>query len=158
MKKLSTYLLLFFMILFWIFRIIVTITASMAIDIGFSIPNETVEVVLLFVTVVLMVLVIKRKLIGAIAYLIIHAVYYGPSVWNSIMSLTEPEITNFTAYNDLLVGFVALIIPVAILLDMLFDRNRQNHPKDKKTDWFYQNKEYDRKLDERSDKNNYRTM
>ena len=28
---------------------------------------------------------------------------------------------------------------------------------DKKTVWFYGNKEYDRQLDERADKNNYRT-
>jgi len=29
---------------------------------------------------------------------------------------------------------------------------------DKQTDWFYKNKEYDRKLDERADKNQYRTL
>ena len=40
----------------------------------------------------------------------------------------------------------------------LFHRNRKNNPKDKKTDWFYRNEEFDRKLDDRADKNNYRTM
>ena len=34
----------------------------------------------------------------------------------------------------------------------------KNNPKDKKTDWFYDNEQFDRKLDERADKNNYRTM
>lgn len=28
----------------------------------------------------------------------------------------------------------------------------------KKTDWFYKNEEFDRKLDDRADKNNYRTL
>ena len=41
---------------------------------------------------------------------------------------------------------------------MLMDKNRTNHPVDKKTDWFYKNEEFDRKLDDRADKNNYRTM
>ena len=43
-------------------------------------------------------------------------------------------------------------------LDKNPDKNRKAHPKDKKTDWFYKNEQYDRKLDERADKNNYRTM
>ena len=39
----------------------------------------------------------------------------------------------------------------------LLDRDK-NNPKDKKTDWFYTNEQYDRQLDERADKNNYRTL
>ena len=42
--------------------------------------------------------------------------------------------------------------------ESLLDKNRKLNPKDKKTDWFYQNEEFDRKLDDRADKNNYRTM
>ena len=45
-----------------------------------------------------------------------------------------------------------------VLLDLLMDKNRKNHPKDKKTDWFYDNEQFDRKMDERADKNNYRTL
>ena len=41
---------------------------------------------------------------------------------------------------------------------MLLDKNRVNNPKDKKTDWFYKGEQYDRQLDERADKNNYRTL
>ena len=29
---------------------------------------------------------------------------------------------------------------------------------DKKTDWFYKNEQFDRKMDDRADKNNYRTL
>ena len=58
-------------------------------------------------------------------------------------------------------GFIALLgvaLPIAVLLDLLLDKNRKAHPKDKKTDWFYKNEKFDRKLDERADKNNYRTL
>lgn len=39
---------------------------------------------------------------------------------------------------------------------MLVDKTRSVYPTDKKTDWFYKNKEFDRKLDERVDQNQYR--
>ena len=45
-----------------------------------------------------------------------------------------------------------------VLFEMLIEKNRMAHPVDKKTDWFYKNEEYDRKLDDRADKNNYRTL
>ena len=58
-------------------------------------------------------------------------------------------------YMGLLVCLVALVIPVAALFDVLVDKSRKVNPVDKQTDWFYKNKEYDRKLDERADKNQY---
>ena len=51
-----------------------------------------------------------------------------------------------------------MVLAIAVLLDLLVDKNRKLNPKDKKTDWFYKNEEYDRKLDDRADKNNYRTL
>lgn len=53
-------------------------------------------------------------------------------------------------------SFVGMVIPIAVFLNMLVDKNRMAHPVDKKTDWFYKNKEFDRKLDERVDQNQYR--
>ena len=53
---------------------------------------------------------------------------------------------------------IGLGLAIAALFDVLLDKNRKAHPTDKKTDWFYKNKDYDRKLDERADKNNYRTL
>lgn len=61
-------------------------------------------------------------------------------------------------YSNLLVCLVGIVIPIAAFFDVLLDKNRKANPIDKKTDWFYKNKEYDRKLDERADKNQYRTL
>ncbi len=49
-----------------------------------------------------------------------------------------------------------MILPIAVVFNMLIDKNRTNHPIDKKTDWFYKNEQYDRKLDKRLDQNEYR--
>jgi len=47
---------------------------------------------------------------------------------------------------------------LAAFFDVLLDKNRKAHPVDKQTDWFYKNEQYDRKMDDRADKNQYRTL
>lgn len=42
------------------------------------------------------------------------------------------------------------------MFDLILDKNRKAHPVDKKTDWFYKNKDFDRQYDERADKNQYK--
>ena len=61
-------------------------------------------------------------------------------------------------YMGILFEFFGLILAIFAIFDVLLDKNRKAHPVDKQTDWFYKNKDYDRKLDERADKNNYRTL
>ena len=39
---------------------------------------------------------------------------------------------------------------------MLVDKGRKANPKDKKTDWFFKNSDYDRKYDDRADRNEYK--
>ena len=83
--------------------------------------------------------------------------YYGPAFighFNQILNNTLPV----DAYMSILFEFFALVLAIAAVFDVLLDKNRKAHPTDKKTDWFYKNKDYDRKLDERADKNNYRTL
>ena len=41
-------------------------------------------------------------------------------------------------------------------MDIFLNKERKGSTKDKKTDWFYDNEEYTRKLDERADKNQYK--
>ena len=53
---------------------------------------------------------------------------------------------------------IGIILPLLIVIDTLLDKNRKAHPVDKQTDWFYKNKDFDREVDERADRNQYRTM
>ena len=61
-------------------------------------------------------------------------------------------------YLSALVSFIALVLPIAILLEIIFDKYNKKNYKDNKTDWYYNNEEHDRKYDERADKNNYRIL
>lgn len=159
MKKLSTYLLIMFMVMFWVFRVVVALGNSTGNNMGFPIEDMTTEVVLLFVDVVLILLVIKRKIIGAIGFLLANIWYFGPKLLNAITTMSSAtEAVDIYTIDAALEGFIAIVLAIAILFDMLLDKNRMKNPTDKKTDWFYKGEQYDRQLDERADKNNYRTL
>ena len=159
MKKFSTYLLVMFMIIFWIVRIVVTLMSQLGKDFMGMVPmNETFEIAILFATLLCLVLVVKRKLIGSLLYLILHAIYFGGDITNKLSLIANNEPLTLGQNMQLMFSILGIILPLAVLIDLLLDKNRKNNPKDKKTDWFYQNEEFDRKLDDRADKNNYRTM
>ncbi len=158
MKKFSTYLLVMLMIVFWIIRIIITIAGQTGKDfLGMTPINETFEIAILFATLVCLILIVKRKLVGSLLYIAIHGVYFGGDITNKLEIMKNEQLT--VAQNtDLIFSIIGIILPLAILIDLLLDKNRKENPSDKKTDWFYKNKEFDRKLDDRADKNNYRTL
>ena len=162
MKKFSTWMLIIFMIMFWIFRIIVTLAAQMNIEFGgFKPLNEQMEIILLFVVLACIVLVAKRKMLGGLVYLLAYGMYFGVDLYNNIQVILMPQqvgiISNLNIYTNTMISLIGMIIPIAVLIDLLADRNRKVNPKDSRTDWFYKNEQYDRKLDERADRNNYRT-
>lgn len=159
MKKFSTYLLVMFMIVFWIIRIIVTIMSQLGKDFMGMVPmNETYEIAILFLTLLCLILVVKRKIIGSLLYIVLHAIYFGGDITNKLKIIENNQTLTLAQSSQLFFSVLGVILPLAVLIDLLLDKNRKTNPKDKKTDWFYQNEEYDRKLDERADKNNYRTM
>ena len=85
--------------------------------------------------------------------------YFGSDVATKLSALFEDASQlGLNDYTALIISLIGIILPIAVLLDLLADKNRKAHPKDKKTDWFYKNEAYDRKLDDRADKNNYRTL
>ncbi len=159
MKNFSTWLLACFVVMYWVFRIIVALMAQMKQDFVVAPFDETMEIILLFVVLLCLVLIVKRKIAGALIYLFAYGMYFGSDVATKIMAIFEDASQlSLNDYTALIISLIGIILPIAILLDLLADKNRKAHPKDKKTDWFYKNEEYDRKLDERADKNNYRTL
>ena len=71
MKNFSTWMLVMFMVMFWVFRIIVALAGQLHFDIGgFEPLNQQMEVILLFVVLVCIILVVKRKIIGGLIYLV----------------------------------------------------------------------------------------
>ncbi|MFQ9263726.1 MAG: hypothetical protein ACLR44_01345 [Clostridia bacterium] len=159
MKKFSTYLLVVFMMLFWVLRIVITLASQLGKSFMGIVPmNETFEIAILFLTLLCVVLIVKRKMIGSLLYLTIHAIYFGGDVTNKLNILARNETLTLAQSTEFMFSMIGIILPLAVLLDLLLDKNRKMNPKDEKTDWFYKNEQFDRKLDDRADKNNYRTM
>ena len=159
MKKFSTWMLVMFMILFWILRVVVAVAYELKWNVAGLMPlNQNMEVILLFVVLLCIILVVKRKILGALLYLLSYGLYFGSTVIENIQVLTNAitGTVEIGTYSNLFMAVIGIILPIAVLLDLLWDRERKENPRDKKTDWFYNNEQYDRQLDERADKNNYR--
>ena len=158
MKSLSSWLLVMFMFMFWVFRVVVAFQAQYEKDFGgFIAFNFTIEVILLFVVILCMILVLRRKLLGGILYMVAYGYYFGGYILNNALPMVlEGEALPMSILQNTMVAAVALVIAICVLFDLIVARVRRRDPKDKKTDWFFQNEQYDRKYDERADRNQYR--
>lgn len=158
MKNLSSWLISFFIIGFWIFRVVVAIMAQLNLSFMVTPIDLTTEIILLFAVIICIPFIYKRKMIGGIIYLGLYGWYFGQDILNSIINITNGETITAAEGFSLFISLIGIILAVVNIFDILLDKGRKANPIDKKTDWFYKNKEFDRKLDDRADKNNYRTM
>ena len=158
MKNFSTWLLVMFMAMFWVFRVLVAVMPEFGTTLGDFVPlNNQLEIIISFVVLGCMVLIVKRKLVGALIYVAAYGMYFGVDLFNNMGAIIDGSLSSANMLNALS-SFIAIVLAVAVLFDLLVDKGRKANPKDKKTDWFYNNEQFDRKLDERADKNNYRTL
>ena len=96
MKNFSTWMLVMFMAMFWVLRIMIAFTYEMGGSFGGIEPfNQTMEIILLFVVLACMLLVIKRKMIGALIYLLAYGMYFGTDLMTGITTImsSTAEIT-----------------------------------------------------------------
>lgn len=156
MRTVANYMVVVLMIMFWLFRVVVAYMAGIGKSFMVAPINETVEIILLFISLICIALVIKRKLFGGIVYLISNIAYYGVYLYNSVMPLIKGE--QFTLTNGLnaFISLMAVILSIIVVMDLLADKTKR--PLDKKTEWFYANKDLDRNMDDRADKNQYKTL
>lgn len=157
MRTISNYLIIMLSVILFIFRLIVVFTATMGIEFMIQPINVEYEIALLFVMIICIILMSKNKLSGAIILVITSVAYYGPSLLEQLTSLASNNVSIDMAMQTI-VSIVCLIIPIFAFFIIAFAKEQEKRPVDKKTDFFYKNEAYDRKYDERADKNNYRTM
>ena len=157
MKNLSSWLIAIFAFLFWGYRVVATVLYAMGTELVLTPMDMTMEITLLFITFLCICFIPKRKILPVGIYLITHLFYYGMYIYQNMIGIIN-NTAPLSIYMDLFVALIGVIIPIAAFFDVLLDKSRKANPMDKKTDWFYKNKDYDRKLDERADKNQYRTL
>ena len=157
MRTMSNYLIIMLTVLLFIFRLVVVFTTTMDIEFMVQSINANLEIALLFVMLVCIILISRNKLTGAVILLISSIAYYGPSLFEQITYLSSNSISMETATN-MIVSVICMVIPIFAFFIIAFAKEQEKRPVDKKTDFYYKNDAYDRKYDDRADKNNYRTM
>lgn len=151
MSRFSSIILVMFAFMFWVLRIVVAITTPMGIDlIGITTPNLNFEIILLFITLFSLMFIIRRKLFGGLIYLVSYGYFFGMDL------ISRLSVTSFENITNLFVDVIAVFLAVMILIDLILDKAQKVNPKDKKTDWFFKNENFDRKFDERADRNEYK--
>ena len=105
MESLGDFLCGIFMIMFWIFRIIVTALTYLQIEFPFASINMEIEIVLLFVTLVCIICVFKRVTLGGILYFITHWAYFGYDLYINIQAGTVQ-----TNMYPVMAAFIGIIL------------------------------------------------
>ena len=152
MTSVFGYSILFISWIFWLSRVVICFCYTTGINIGMEPFNYNIEIILLFFTLISLVFVSKRKLFGAYTLLTIHTLYFGTELIQ--MFLNNNNDINMLELSICLIG---IILPLIMLLAILFSKERKVEESiDKKTDWFFNNKDYDREHDKRADENQYK--
>ena len=161
MSNFSTWLISIFMVMFWLFRTLVALCTQYSIDfMGIVAYDFNMEVIIAFATIICIVLVIKRNLIGAFLYLALYGVYFGEHLIVNMIPLIQGKTAlSLDIAMNVFVDGVAIVLALFTLFDMLVDKGRKANPIDKNTDWYFKNDKYDKELkarDQREDKNEYK--
>lgn len=158
MKTMYHYLIVMLMVILFVFRVVVVFTTTMGMEFLVTSINPRTEIILLFVTLPCIALIAKSKALGPIIMIIGSAIYYGPDLFNKIVLIFNNNLISAETIIQTVSSLISVLIPVFAFFIVMFAKQQEKHPVNKKTDFFYKNEEYDRKYDERADKNNYRTM
>ena len=157
MRTMANYLIIMLSVLLFIFRLVVVFTFTMGIEFTVIPLNVNFEIGLLFIMIISIILMSKNKLLGPMILVISSCAYYGPDVFIKLTNLSTTAISINTAIQ-LVVSIIGIIMPIFAFFIIAFAKEQEKRPVDKKTDFFYKNEAYDRKYDDRADKNNYRTL
>ena len=152
-----SYMITVWNVIFWIFRVVVTVCYTAGIEFIIEPLNSTLEILLIFATIPCMIFVIKRNVIGAACYLAIYVSYFGTAIYNTVNNISSEDGLTISSSIDLFMSILGIIIPILTFLDVWLNKHRKSlSGGNRSTDWYYKNDEYDRKYDERADKNQYK--
>ena len=161
MANFSTWIIAIFMVMFWLFRAIVALCTQYSIDfLGIVAYNFNFEVIIAFATIICIILVVKRKMIGSLIYLVMYGTYFGEHLIANLIPFLQGGATlTIDLSTNLVSDFIAIVLALFSVIDMLLDKSRKANPTDKKTDWYFKNEKYDEEMkerDKREDKNEYK--
>ena len=150
-----SYLISFSGIGYWLFRVIVCVMSTNNEEFFTAPINLPLEIALLFFSLICFVMIFKRSTLGGALFFASYTIYFGTALFEAVQTFKDSgQITlSVTTY---LVHALGIIIPFLNFLDCWLMKSRKLFSGSGNTDWYYKNSEYDRKMDERADRNQYR--
>ena len=154
MKSLFSYLITMMAVIYWGFRVVVSLMYAMGQEFICQPLNANLEIVILFLTIPSIIFIIRRNLIVTTLYFGMYGAYFGTILFNGLTNYSEKKLSLIDS-TSLMITTVGVLIPALVFLDVLIQKSRF-HPAGKNTDWYYENEKYDREYDERADRNQYK--
>lgn len=156
MKSLFSYLIVFLGILFWIFRIGVCLMYSMGEEFICVPYSLNLEVAILFLTIPCIIFIIRRNIVAGVLYFGIYTAYFGTILYNYLTGIGgEGTVSTLGSATFIMMNALGILIPTLTFLDIVIQKSHF-HPLENNTDWYYKNEKYERKFDERADRNQYK--
>lgn len=157
MLTMTNILINFSAIVHWILRFFVA-WSDYSMKESFIQPyNFTIEIVLLFASLVFIVGIIKGKLWAAILYFTSYALYLGIPLLEFIISNASNGFWNTLISNyNMLASIIGIVIAFLPFMYILANIGRDGNKKMKDMEWFFKKGNYERVYDERADRNQYK--
>lgn len=150
-----SYVLTILGVIFWIFRAVITALYTNGTSFPIQPLNVTWEIALIFASIPCIILVLRRNIIGAALYVGVYVSYFGTALYNSMNHVADT--LNVSGTVDIAMSIIGIVLPILTFIDILFNKHRRAIVGgNKSTDWYYNNKDYDRQYDERADRNQYK--
>lgn len=156
MKSLFSYLIVILAIIYWGFRVVVSLLYAMGQEFICQPLNANIEIAILFLTIPSIIFIFRRNVVAATLYFGMYAAYFGTILYNSFGNVSsETESLVLTDATSIMISALGIVIPFLVFADIILQKSRF-HSADRDTDWYYENEKYDRNFDERADRNQYK--
>ena len=156
MKSLFSYLIVILAIIYWGFRVVVSLLYAMGQEFICQPLNANIEIAILFLTIPSIIFIFRRNVVAATLYFGMYAAYFGTILYNSFWNVSaETESLVLTDATSIMISALGIVIPFLVFADIILQKSRF-HSADRDTDWYYENEKYDRNFDERADRNQYK--
>ena len=126
MQKFSTWMIVSLDVIFWMLRIVSTYTYTIGMEFMIKPLDTNVEIALIFFTLLAFILIVKRKLLGPVIYMIGYYGYFGVALYKNIVQMQTVG-GMIDDYLSVFISFIGIILPTLTMFDWLLDKNKKLH-------------------------------
>ena len=117
MQKFSTWMIIALDVIFWLLRVIAAYTYAMGIDFMIQPIDMNMEITMIFVALLAFILIVKRKFLGTVIYMIGYFGYFGVALFNNLQQMMTVG-GMIDDYVNVLFSLIGVALPLFTFLDV----------------------------------------